>query len=279
MIDFRDLEDDSKMNRTDRNGNEVAPVSHRQKFACFSCGGTGKYHGLRTHQTATECFSCAGRGYTLLDPKVLKERNAKRKATIAKKRTDGIADFRTAHPDLYKAMLANQWSGFLAGLVQQLNERGFLSENQIAAAQRTVDQIAAKEKAKAAAEAKNAKKVDISAIEALFATAASNGLKRLKFRANGIEISQAKATGRNPGALYVTAADEYQGKIVDGKFMPVRAALADTFAKVETIAADPLGQARLYGKQTGICGCCGRELTDPVSIERGIGPICESKWF
>ena len=30
------------------------------------------------------------------------------------------------------------------------------------------------------------------------------------------------------------------------------------------------------------CGCCGRELTDPESVERGIGPICwkklDSEW-
>jgi hypothetical protein len=274
MIDVTDLEDDSFMNR-----NGAKPVDNRQKYTCPSCGGSGQYRGYRVNQAATECFSCAGRGFTLLDPRTLKERNTKRKATIAKKRTDGIADFRDAHPDLYMAMLANQWSGFLAGLVQQLNERGFLSENQIAAAQRTVDQIAAKEAAKREAKAKDTKAVDISAIEALFATANSNGLKRPKFRADGIEISQAAATGRNPGALYVRAGDEYQGKIVDGKFMPVRETRPDTFAKVEAVAADPLGQARLYGKLTGVCGCCGRELTDPVSIERGIGPICESKWF
>jgi hypothetical protein len=35
---------------------------------------------------------------------------------------------------------------------------------------------------------------------------------------------------------------------------------------VETLA--------VFGKATGICGCCGRTLTDPVSITRGIGPIC-----
>ena len=28
----------------------------------------------------------------------------------------------------------------------------------------------------------------------------------------------------------------------------------------------------------GKCGCCGRPLTDPVSIERGIGPDCWSRY-
>lgn len=33
-----------------------------------------------------------------------------------------------------------------------------------------------------------------------------------------------------------------------------------------------------YGKETGRCILCGRELTNPVSIEQGIGPICAGKY-
>ena len=29
---------------------------------------------------------------------------------------------------------------------------------------------------------------------------------------------------------------------------------------------------------TGACSCCGRELTNQVSIDRGIGPICAVKF-
>lgn len=32
-----------------------------------------------------------------------------------------------------------------------------------------------------------------------------------------------------------------------------------------------------YGKESGICGKCSSPLTDPVSLERGIGPVCYSK--
>lgn len=32
-----------------------------------------------------------------------------------------------------------------------------------------------------------------------------------------------------------------------------------------------------YGHELGVCGHCGRTLTDEVSIERGIGPVCASK--
>lgn len=40
-----------------------------------------------------------------------------------------------------------------------------------------------------------------------------------------------------------------------------------------------LEQAKAYGVRTGVCGCCGRELTNPESIDRGIGPVCASKHF
>lgn len=42
--------------------------------------------------------------------------------------------------------------------------------------------------------------------------------------------------------------------------------------------ADPLEAARKFGKLAGRCCSCGRELTDPVSIERGIGPTCEARF-
>jgi hypothetical protein len=40
------------------------------------------------------------------------------------------------------------------------------------------------------------------------------------------------------------------------------------------IMQDPLSATMLYGRMIGVCGICGRTLTDPESIEQGIGPIC-----
>jgi hypothetical protein len=36
--------------------------------------------------------------------------------------------------------------------------------------------------------------------------------------------------------------------------------------------------AASYGKKTGNCMICGRELTKQVSIDAGIGPVCSSKF-
>jgi len=44
------------------------------------------------------------------------------------------------------------------------------------------------------------------------------------------------------------------------------------------IEADPEAAAVLHGKASGRCAICSRDLTDPVSIERGIGPICAERF-
>ena len=36
-------------------------------------------------------------------------------------------------------------------------------------------------------------------------------------------------------------------------------------------------QARFYGRQTGRCVICQRELTDPQSVVAGIGPVCAGR--
>lgn len=38
-----------------------------------------------------------------------------------------------------------------------------------------------------------------------------------------------------------------------------------------------LAYLRAEGKASGVCQVCGRELTDPKSIESGIGPVCEGR--
>jgi hypothetical protein len=52
----------------------------------------------------------------------------------------------------------------------------------------------------------------------------------------------------------------------------------DLIKRVQSAAADPYAAAKLYGQNTGTCSCCGLELTNPLSIELGIGPICREKF-
>lgn len=46
-----------------------------------------------------------------------------------------------------------------------------------------------------------------------------------------------------------------------------------------TIAQDSKGAMARYGLELGICGRCGRTLTDETSRALGIGPVCASAGF
>lgn len=70
---------------------------------------------------------------------------------------------------------------------------------------------------------------------------------------------------RTSGRLYGKALDE------DGNFE------FDPKAIREVVRKLTLEEAAAYGRRTGVCCACGRELTDPVSIEAGIGPICSTR--
>jgi hypothetical protein len=48
-------------------------------------------------------------------------------------------------------------------------------------------------------------------------------------------------------------------------------------ARVTDFAGEPEGQMRAAGRYFGHCCCCGKALTDPQSIELGIGPECRHR--
>jgi hypothetical protein len=121
------------------------------------------------------------------------------------------------------------------------------------------------------------------ALFAAFEAAKTKGAKRLTLRFEGVNVKP----NRDLSALWVTSQTEreegnygmqpkYLGKVT-------RSALDsrlsdDVKATIMAVANDPLTAAIRYGKVSGECSCCGRELTDPRSIERGIGPICAEKF-
>ena len=112
------------------------------------------------------------------------------------------------------------------------------------------------------------------------------GLKNPKFRLKDVIVSRAKDNSRNPDALYITENapqkywDErkYFGKISGGKFTPSRDCTSEIFLALQDLESDPYTKAVNYGKWSGQCSCCGKTLTDPKSLELGIGPICIQKF-
>lgn len=126
----------------------------------------------------------------------------------------------------------------------------------------------------------------VSQFEALFnafEAAKSKGAKRLTLRFNGVNVKP----NRDLTALWVTSQNEmeegnygmqlkYLGKVTRSG---CDSRLSDTVKEtIMSVASDPLNAAIRYGKVSGSCSCCGRELTDPRSIEAGIGPICAEKF-
>lgn len=126
--------------------------------------------------------------------------------------------------------------------------------------------------------------VNDEALRAAFDRASAAGLKRPRITLDGVQISVAPSTGRNAGALYVKqratgdAEGVYLGKIAGGRFIKSSDCTSDQADSVAALIADPARTAVAYGQRTGRCCICNLELTDPESIERGIGPICATRF-
>jgi hypothetical protein len=125
---------------------------------------------------------------------------------------------------------------------------------------------------------KIAAEINVTAIATAFEAANSNGIKRPKLRLDTFTFSRAPDAGKNAGSIYVKEGAKYIGKVSAGKFHPTMACDDPTEARVIAAASDPHQSAKAYGMKTGSCSCCGRELTNGISIELGIGPICRSRF-
>jgi len=183
------------------------------------------------------------------------------------------AKFNEANPGLIEALKElSSWNSFAASLVEQFSDRGSLSDKQTGAAIAMLMKVKTNKAARA-----EAPSVDLSNIVAIF-DKAHEAIKTPKFRFEDLVISRAPDAGANAGALYVKVDGEYMGKVKEGKFFGIRFTPEDTLSKLKQIAESPLSAAVAYGRRTGACACCGRELTVHASIERGIGPICAERF-
>ena len=177
--------------------------------------------------------------------------------------------FENENPGLIGALKeVTSWNSFAESLVQQFNKRGTLSEKQTFAAVAMLAKIKVKK-----ANRDEAPEIDLSNIIAMFSKA-HEAIKTPKFRYDDLVISRAPDTGVNAGALYVKVTGEYAGKVKEGKWFGSQ----NILPKLQEIASNPLESAVAYGRKTGNCACCGRDLTRHDSIERGIGPICAERF-
>lgn len=260
-------------------------AKHAQfKETCKKCRGSGRFTSYRGRDCG-ECFSCKGKGHKSFVTST--EDRAKSKQSRVDRLAAKVEAFRTENADVAQWLDANApfefandpstRNDFALSLKSQLAKKGTLSDKQVAAVHKSIAKKAEFKKAQVVREA-TAAVVNVDKLTAAFDNAATT-LKWPKIRFIGFVVSRASDTSRNPGALYVKADDAtYLGKIVAGRFVTSRECDAATEAKVLAVLADPEASAVLFGKEVGACSCCGRELTNQVSIDRGIGPICAVKF-
>jgi hypothetical protein len=165
---------------------------------------------------------------------------------------------------------ARRGNNFAESLLGAIFRWGALTERQLAAVRSNLDRV------------QNPPKGDTVETEALFEAfqrATASKLKRPRLHFGVYTVSKAPETGSNPGALYVKRDDGvYLGKVFRGQFFGSRDCDQTIGNEVKALIANPAEAVKAYGLRTGNCAICNRELTDPESVERGIGPICAEKW-
>jgi hypothetical protein len=271
--------------------NEQQTVYREQ---CVKCKGAGTFGMYGDRQ----CFRCAGRGYN--EYKTSPEQRAARKAPTPESRAVYRDKQQLAADRKWEAWAANepgraQWIDaaiargfdFAASMRTAIGKYGHLTPGQQAAVDRCIEGEKARAEridAEKAREVLVAVQVDTTVampgLEDAFARAKAQGLQHPTIRANGFTISPAPEGGKNVGAIYVRGSEHqgaYLGKVVGGRFVPSRECPDDKRDAVLELMKDPLAAAVAYGKQFNKCAICGRDLSDPDSVERGIGPICASR--
>jgi hypothetical protein len=264
----------------------VEPKTYREP--CTKCDGKGfiPAYGFRENG---RCYQCDGAGWKeYKQPADVRAKNRVRAAAsrVARLERDFEA-FEAEHP-----IIAAWWTGstfpFAVSLREACKKYGRLTEGtlgrggQLAAAYKCAHKFN---------ESKSARRepvaVDVSAIERAFDKGYASGLDKVKIRllANGVRMlfqpANANAKPENQGAIYVKdeSNDTYLGKVKDGKFYRSRACSDEQYAAVIAACQAPEESAVSFGKTFGSCSCCGRTLTNELSIQLGIGPICRGKFF
>lgn len=255
----------------------------RKKFPCMKCAGSGAVTFGYINPRSGKCFACNGRGYFLTSSKDRSKAKENYAAKKAKKGADNLLAFKEQKPEIYNWLNENgPKMEFAASLIDGIFKYGGLTEGQEKAVLKCMARQIEWEKEKAKPKEADAK-LDLSSVFDKFKAAKESGLKRPKLRLDGFCFMPAPASGKNAGSIYVKAGpnyeDTYLGKISgDGEFFKSRDCDEPMVEKLKEISKDVLAAAVAYGRMTGNCACCGRELTNKESVEMGIGPICASKW-
>jgi uncharacterized Zn finger protein (UPF0148 family) len=268
-----------------------AQIANTRRFeeTCPACNGSGVFRGY-TGRIVGDCFKCDGKGVRFFRTSS-DDRAKARDAAAAKREAAAATAVEQANAWLEANPVEAAWMRepvkgdftFHADMLEALNKYGHLTERQEAAVRNAAAKSAARKAQWAADKAARdaaAPVLTMGKIRAGFDNA-TQYLKRPKLRIADIQFSLAPATGVNAGCIYAVRVsdDTYLGKITpDDRFIRSRDCTDANSDVVARVAADPAAAASAHGHEYGYCSCCGRELTNPESVARGIGPICAERW-
>ena len=254
---------------------------------CTKCNGTGVWSSFSGYSRG-QCFGCKGKGVLTFSTdaetrRKSRETAAKRRDVEAEKIAAKVEAWGVEHPAEFAWLNAEAARFEFAGsMLEALTKYGHLTERQMATVARLTVAAAGRKAARAierAQAAEAAPALTVPAIEASFTKAKAAGIKFPKLRLDTFVFSPASATSNNAGAVYVKEGDTYLGKVLGGRFLKVRDCTEEQAGRIVAAATNPEAAAIAYGKQFGKCSVCARELSDPESVARGIGPICAEKYF
>lgn len=267
----------------------AAPVAPVFEETCTKCRGSGRFVGY-TGRVVGNCFTCKGTGKLTFKTDAetrAKQAQSRQKAKQSKAEEIGqkMLAWTEEHQDEWKWLTREFTSfDFAKSMMEALTKYGYLTERQLAAVRSCIAKQIARDEAREAEKLQReqaAQVVNIQPIIEAFAKATSNGVKRPIMRFEKFRFSLAPATGANAGAIYVKARDgndTYLGKIVEGKFLTRRECSPEMEKLIVETCANPAEAAIAYGRTSGECSICGRELTNKESIALGIGPICAGNY-
>lgn len=244
---------------------------------CFACRGTGLWSPpvYATRGKTGKCHKCQGRGHFKTSTQERAKAREYRRLTTAQKLKDSKLEFEAKHPGLIPFLAdASKWADFALSLWNQYCEKGWLSEKQVAAAERMKAKVEAKEAEKAKSlewQPVDDDEINLDSIPSGY-YAVPNGETRLKVR-----INRPGPNSNWHGWTFVSDGAAYGHGKRYGRQAPGKSYQGEIIGQLLAIKSDPAAASKAYGKLVGRCGVCGRLLEDETSVANGIGPVCAGK--
>ena len=163
-------------------------------------------------------------------------------------------------------------NNFAASLQDQFKRRGSLSDKQWAAALKAA-QNATKPKPKAAPNAM------LPNIRALIDSALHNSaLKAPMFTYKNIRFKMAASNSRHAGRIWIGEYPSMGTIELDGSLTSYNPISDENMEVINELESNPEEKLAEHGKALNSCCYCSKELSDPISVEKGYGPICQKNW-